>query len=167
VSFGVSGVLRSKNLPRQVFGTFGSDGPHDTTFGHRGRVGRPHPCLTPPSRPSNPGMPAGIRGGRALRGWAEDAGLAPSPPTCSAPAPRGGQEWSRVALVCTPVWSRVAATYEWCESPLDSIAEAGRLGACELGACYRVCEAHAAAVCRATLSCWLRDGARATNRVRL
>ena len=23
----------------QVFGTFGSEGPHDTTFGHRGRVG--------------------------------------------------------------------------------------------------------------------------------
>jgi len=59
--------------------------------------------------------------------------------------PRGGRSGSRVALVCTPVWSCVAATYEGCESPLDGIAEAGHLGACELGAGYRVCEAHAAA----------------------
>ena len=39
VSFGVSGVLRSKKVHVHVFGTFGSEGPHDTTFGHRGRVG--------------------------------------------------------------------------------------------------------------------------------
>ena len=64
---------------------------------------RPHPCLTPPPRPSNPGMPAGIRGGRALRGWAEDAGLAPSPPDrVQRPPPVGGRSGSRVALVCTP-----------------------------------------------------------------
>jgi len=62
--------------------------------------------------------------------------------------PRGGRSGSRVALVCTPVWSCVAATYEGCESPLDGIAEAGHLGTCELGAGCRVCEAHAAAVCR-------------------
>ena len=62
-----------------------------------------------------------------------------------------GQEWSRVALVCTPVWSCVAATYEWCESPLDGIAGAGHLGACELGAGCRVREAHATAVCRRSL----------------
>ena len=43
----------------------------------------PHPCLTPPLRPSNSDMPAEIRSGGALRGWSGDAGLAPSPPTCS------------------------------------------------------------------------------------
>ena len=58
-------------------------------------IGQTHPCLAPPPRPSNPGMPAGIRGGGALRGWAEDAGLAPSPPSCSAPAPMGGRSGQR------------------------------------------------------------------------
>ena len=43
----------------------------------------PHPCLTPPLRPSNSDMPAETRSGGALRGWSGDAGLAPSPPTCS------------------------------------------------------------------------------------
>ena len=71
-----------------------------------------------------------------------------APRSCSAPAPRGGQEWVARCAGLHPPWSCVAATYEWCESPLDGIAEAGHLGACELGAGYRVCEAHAAAVCR-------------------
>ena len=60
---------------------------------------RPHPCLTPPLRPSNPGMPAGTRSGGALRGWAGDAGLAPAPPSCSDPDPRGGG-WFLLARNC-------------------------------------------------------------------
>ena len=53
-------------------------------------------------------MPAGIRGGRALRGWAEDAGLAPSPPTCSAPAPVGAGLGS--ARVCAAPQGEAAAS---------------------------------------------------------
>ena len=59
---------------------------------------RPHPCLTPPLRPSNPGMPAGTRSGGALRGWAGDAGLAPAPPTCSSPDPPAGGGYLLLAL---------------------------------------------------------------------
>ena len=96
---------------------------------------RTHPCLAPPPRPSNPGMPAGISRRRSPAGVGQGAPCRAHAPQSRRPAPEGASGSG----------GRRAGRSEWSESLSDGGVEAGYLRARDLCAGNRACGLLAAA----------------------